>query len=185
MPDSMSEEKATAILLANLKTGRNKPSNLLEIAQACRTVIQSWGMKKTHEFFKVSEYQLRQIDRINDLREDVQKLVEDGRLGIDVAYQLSRLDGMLQSKAATVALDMKEEEWRPFVQLLVNDETMTIEKARRTVDESKKKRLNLLILPLTEDTFTKLRRIAKAEDENVHDLVLQVLEEYIAKKEKG
>lgn len=146
--------------------------------------MRSWGIKKMAESFNISEYQLRQIDKINDLRPDVQRLVGAGELGIDASYQLSRLSGELQSKAAKEAKEMTEQEIRPFVQLLANDQNMTIGKAKKVVEESKKKRLNILFLPLTETTFKSLKALAGKEHQPIHDFALSILENYIAKEEK-
>ena len=64
----MNEEDATAIMMGNLKGAKNKPSNLLEFGEACRFWIEKKGVKKTSERFKVSQYMIRQIDKINEIK---------------------------------------------------------------------------------------------------------------------
>src|SRR2546422_8506572 len=93
---------ATLILLRSLKGRKNKPHNLVEVAEACRTLRddKDWGWKEMSRFFKVSVYMLRQIDRINDLNPTAKKLVRRGKIKIEQAYQLSRLTGSRQDEAA-------------------------------------------------------------------------------------
>ena len=92
----MNEERAIAIMFANLKGGKKKPSNLIEFADACRTLQNKWkgGFKEMSDFFKVSQYMLRQIDKINELDDEVKKLVKAHKLGIDASYQLWRIDAI-------------------------------------------------------------------------------------------
>ena len=76
------EEKAVAVLIANLK--KAKTTNWVEIAEAVRTLKlhPQWGLNKMAEFFGVSNYLLRQIDHINDLTYDVKELVRGGVFGL-------------------------------------------------------------------------------------------------------
>lgn len=175
----MTEEKATAVLMANLKGAKKKPSNLLDVAKACRLLIVKWGIKKVSGFFKVSEYQLRQIDKINELNPNVQKLVEQGKFGIEDAYQLWRLGGKRQSEVAKEALAMKSHEIRQLVHLLKKNESMSVKEAKQLTQQVLDKKINILMLPLTEETYLALKKLASKRNQNIHDVALKALEEYI------
>jgi hypothetical protein len=180
----MLEEKAVAVMMANLKGSKKKPSNLLEFAKACRMLHNKWGIKKMSEFFNVSEYQLRQIDKINDLNLDVQKLVKEGKLGIEAAYQLWRLSGRRQSEAAEAVLGMTAYEVRSFVHLLKTKPNISVKECTKLFSKTSRSKINLLVLPLTSQTYNRLRQIASKSRKNVHDLVLKILEDYLNEHQK-
>lgn len=183
MTDKMTEEKAAAVLMANLKGSRQKPAGLLEMARATRLLITAWGLPRMSNFFDVSEFQLRQIDKINELPAEVKALVKKGKLGIDGSYQLWRLNGdSRQVEAANAAVGMSEAEIRALVKVLQADSTLRPDEERKKVVEANRKKINLVILPLTDKTYKSLVEIAKAERVNPHDLVLRLVEEYVRAK---
>jgi len=175
----MSAEKATAILMANLKGAKRKPSNLLEVAKACRILIEKWGIRKMSDYFKVSLYQLRQIDKINDLNPDAQQLVKEGKLGIETSYQLWRLDSKRQSEAAREAVNMTAHEVRQFVYLLRKNPDASVRECKQLFEKTRTKRIRLLMLPLTSETYNGLQELALKSRQSIHDLALKVLEDYI------
>ena len=70
----MKEEKAVAIMMGNLKGPKNKPSDLVEFAEACRTLKKLWGFVEMSKHFRTSQYMLRQIDKINELKRKLEKI---------------------------------------------------------------------------------------------------------------
>ncbi len=187
MSEQITEERATAILLANLKGSRKKPSSWLDIAQACRFLKENekWGLKKMSEFFAVSEYQLRQIDSINDLNSDVRQLVGEGKFGVDESYQLSRLDKSRQAEAAKAAVDMNEVETRQFISLLKANEKMPIAEAKKLTESTRTEKIRILMLPLTPETYARLEEARKKSTaRNAHDFVLRIVERYLDDQRK-
>ena len=130
--DTMSEEKATAVLMANLKGRKSKTSHLSEIARACRVLVDKWGFQKMHEFFHVSVFQLRQIDKFNDLEKELQKVVLSNNLGIEISYQLWRLPKEKQVQAGRASADLKAHEVREFVRILLENPNVSIEESKKT-----------------------------------------------------
>lgn len=184
MSEALSEEKATAILLANLKGAKKKSSNLIEVARACRLLIQKWGIGRMSDFFRVSQYQIRQIDKINDLNPDIQRLISNGKLGIDASYQIWRLDEKHRSEVAKQAANLSAHEIRQLVYLLLRNPTMSTKEAKNLSEKALRKRINLLLIPLTSETYRGLKKIAKDSDQNIHDLALKVLEDYINEQQQ-
>ena len=79
----MNEKQATAILMGNLKGSKNKPTNLVEISNACNLLVKNWGIKEVSRFFGVSQYMLRQIEKINHLDTDTKKFIQKHHMGIE------------------------------------------------------------------------------------------------------
>jgi len=84
----LNERQATAILMGNLKGTKNKPADLIKLSNACQFMIKKWGIKEVSIFFGVSEYMLRQIEKINHLDSATKKFIQKNKLGIEKSYQL-------------------------------------------------------------------------------------------------
>src|SRR5487761_491611 len=106
----MNEKDAIAMMAANLKGPKIKYSNLLEFAEACDYLIKKWkSVAEVARFFDVSDFMIRQINRINTLSTEAKGLVGEGRIGIDTAYWISRID-FDERKQNTVAKYVVENE---------------------------------------------------------------------------
>jgi hypothetical protein len=92
-------EKDVAILMANLKGAKKKPTDIITIAKSCRNVITELGMERASHLFEISQYQLRQIDKINELSSEAKKFVKSKKIGIEISYQIARLDRSVQLEA--------------------------------------------------------------------------------------
>ncbi len=177
----MNEERAIAIMLANLKGGKKKPSNLIEFAKACRALRNNWkgGFNEMSEFFKVSQYMLRQIDKINDLDEETKKLVHSHRLGIDASYQLWRIDAQRRKDAMTIIPYLTTEEIRSFVNLLHKFPKKSVDECKKEFEKHRDKNVHILILPLPSEDFKQLSISAKEEKMSVHDFTLKIIKKSI------
>jgi len=177
----MNERRATALLIANLKGSKNKPSNLLEFAEAVRFLVnhKKWGIDKVSKFFEVSEYQLRQINKINDLSPEIRKLISAEKLGIESAYQIWRLDKKLRNEAAKEAVMLNAHEVRQFIHLLMNDDKMSPKEARKLVEKSLRNKINLITIPLSLQTYNVLNDLASESKQKVSELIVQVVEDYL------
>jgi len=174
----MNEKKAIAIMIANLKRYKNKPSNLLDFAEACGFLKKKWGLDKMASFFSASKYMLRQIDKINYLNPDVRKLVGAGKIRIEQANQLSRIDKKRQSEAAKEIIGLTAHETRTFVSLLLKSD-LSVKECKKRFAKDFLKKVNLLVLPMPDNTFRNLKKHATKSRINMHDLALQILENYL------
>jgi hypothetical protein len=168
--------------MANFKGNKKgKPSNLLEFAVACHTLIGLWGIRKMSDFFDVVPHQIRQIDKITSLRPKVQEMVEAGKLGIEDAYQVWRSGSADQEKVASaiVELRMTSDEARQFVHLLRKTDANTVDKAKKVFEQTRQKKFDVLVLPLPSSTFKLLSEAARKNGLGVHDFALKVLEDYV------
>ncbi|MEM3160208.1 MAG: hypothetical protein QXJ74_05450 [Nitrososphaera sp.] len=180
----MTVEKDAALLLANLKgSKRNKPSNLIEIAAACRRLKAKWGLKKMMDVYDISKTQLDWIDSINDLHEDVRAMVKSGTIGMEKGYFISKLDIDVQPHAAKEAIEMNGRQTRQFVHLL-KDKDMSVPEAKELVKKLFDNKIHLIVLPLTTETYLRLKKIADDSKENIHDLSLKALESFINERRR-
>jgi predicted outer membrane protein len=131
------------------------------------------------EFFNVSVFQLRQIDKFNDLPRELQKVVLDNDLGIEISYQLWRLPKETQIEAGKASSGLKSHEVREFVRLLLTDPKASVKETKKIIEQKRKEKINVLMLPLTLPTFQKLQDLASKSQTNTHDLALKILEEYL------
>lgn len=175
----MNEEEAVAIMMGNLKGSKNKPSNLLEFAEACRFLKKNWGIKKMSKHFRVSEYMLRQIDKINELNQKLRKLVKEGKLGIEASYQLWRIKEPKRSQVADTVKDMNTDDVRRFVYFLVKNPQLSILECKKLVEKEKPEEIKLLVLPLDSKTFETLQKKANRSHLKIHDYVVKLLEKSV------
>jgi hypothetical protein len=179
LKSTMTEERAVAVLMANLKGSKKKSSSWIEIAQACRLLKEQWGFPKMASFFGVTVFMLRQIDKINELDADLQKTIVEKNLGVDAAYQLWRISEGKKKQFAKQAEDLTAHEVRRLADFVMNKPDISMKQAREMVEKNRKQKVNVLMIPLTEDTFERLQKLASQAHKNIHDFSLNVLEDYI------
>lgn len=189
--DMMSEEKAVAIMMTNLKGAKtHKPSNLLEFAEACRTLKDEkgfgWGIKEMSRYFHVSGYMLRQIDKINEVKENpkLKKLIQQGELGIEDCYQLWRIKEPKRSQVAELVQNMTSDEVRRLVYFIVNNPKLSLTEIKKLFEKEKPEKIKLLVIPLDSVTYEDLKKFASHSKLNVHDFALKILENHMYGKKK-
>lgn len=174
----MNEEKAIAILFANLKGPKNKPSKISELAAACRLLKNSpeWGFAKMAEFFDISRTMLREIDKINELKPEFKKLADEKKLGIGSAYQLTRIDESKQRETAQLFQKMNTTEIRNFIFYITSDQNVSVSKAKEMSDKLKIPVVNILALPISDKLRARLEKAARNHKQTIHEYAVQVLE---------
>lgn len=181
----MDVEKAVAILLTNLKGSKKKPSDIFTISKAVHVILDEWGLKKASNFFEISQYQLRQFDKLYFLSPEVKKVIKQKKLGIESAYQISRLDEKKQIPAIKATQGLRSHEMRQFVHLIKKNEDLDLHKAKKMVEKTLRGNFHLIVLPLTLQTHNDLQKKASKSNMKIHDFILNILENYLhGKKEK-
>ena len=171
----MEEGEATGICMACFNQFKNKPVNLLLFAIACRTLLKLWGIKEMSKYFRVSEYQIRQIDKINDLNPKLKKLASTKNSGIEVFYHLWRLKEPKRTEAAKIIKDMNSVDIRTLVYFIQNNPDLSVAECKKLVVKSKPEQVNLLILPLDQNTYEKLKQSAHKSEMKLHDYAIKKL----------
>jgi len=171
----LNEQKAVAIMMGNLKGPKNKPSNLLEFAEACKFLKNKWGFSEMSRYFKTSQYMLRQIDKINELNPKLRNMIKNEKLGIEASYQLWRIKEPMRTKVADIIQDMTTEQIRTFVYMIKKNPTASLENIKKMFQKEEGK-IRMLVLPLDEETFDKLSKSASKSKESIHNYALQLLQ---------
>lgn len=171
----MREEDAVAICMACFRGPKNKPENLLRFAVACRTLLKGWGIKEMSKYFGVTEYQIRQIDKINELDPDLRKLAGESYSGIEMFYHMWRLEEPRRSQASKIIRGMNTDDIRTFVHIIRKNPALSIKECRVLLDETKPEQVNLLVLPLDKNTYAGLEQSARKSKMKVHEYAVKVL----------
>lgn len=171
----MKEEEAVAICMACFKQSKNKPENLLRFSIACRTLLKGWGIKEMSKYFGVSEYQIRQIDKINELDPKLKKLARDSHSGIEMFYHIWRLEKPKRLQVARMVQDMSSEDIRTLVYFIRKHPSLSIAECKDLLYETKPKQVNLLVLPLDKNAYDELAHSAQKSGMKVHDYAMKVL----------
>lgn len=179
----MKEEKALAILLANLKGAKEKRSDLLDIAEAARTLHEEYGTyDKVAERVGVSKTMIQQFDKIAGLTESVKDMIRQGKLGrhaIDKAYRLSQLLPETQIALAKVVADLPEKDMRDIITYAKRFPNLPASEYRKRILEAKTvtSEKHLIMCLVDDETYSRLRSSAKEKGLSVERLV----KEYIGK----
>lgn len=172
----MNEEKAVALMLMNLK--KAKSSNLLDFAKACRFLKIKWGFKEMSNFFKTSQYMLRQIDKINELDPELQSLVKKGILKIESSYQLWRQPEEKRKEISKIIQNMSSSEIREFINFLnETPKDVSVKDCKKIFDKTKNQKVNLVIIPFPNDLFRLLKKHSQKSGKTIHDFIYQIIEE--------
>lgn len=176
----MQEEKAVAILMANLKNSGAKPSKISDVALACRTlnVHPDWGTAKMSKYFDVAKTVLLELNRINDLEPEILAMADARKIGVSSAYQLTRVDTARRMEAAKMCQDMNRKEVRDLVFYLTKHPDMTVTEAKKRADGLKPKTVNILALPINDSLKKRLEKNASQNKQSLHDYVGFVLEKH-------
>ena len=145
---TIDKTKSFAIALANIKGSKIKPSNLIDLAIACRILINQFGIKKLASALNVSEYQLRQIDKINELEPRIKSMIKQKKIGIESAYNIWRLPSEIRYATALETTDMKAHEVREFVKMLKNNPKLLPKNAKKQIYNSMRNKVYLITLQI-------------------------------------
>lgn len=172
----ISKTKSFAILLANIKGSKIKPTNLIDFAIACRTLIDQFGIKKLASTLNVSEYQLRQIDKINDLEPRIHTLIKNKKIGIESAYNIWRLPPEIRYAASIEITDMKTHEVREFVKILKNNPKLSPKNIKKQIYDSMRNKIYLVTLQIPVELMSKIK---KSGHKDIQKLMLDLLENFV------
>ena len=177
----MNEKKAVAILIGNLKGSKNKPSDLITLSIAVKTLLNhsNWGIKEMSDYFKISEYMIRQIAHIDDLQEPLKKIVINNKLRIEVSYHLWRVQNQNKRplkeiiQVGNIMKNMSSEDVRTFMYNLSKFQELTVSECKELVDQDKPKNIRFVMIPLNENQFASLEKKSKEKKLKVADYILK------------
>ena len=185
--EGMDETTADAILLANFKGSKKKPSPLLTIARATRFKIRQWrSVRKVAEAFGVSAQQVREFNSLLDLPPDVQQLFEGYRTGVSKWYEVSKIsDPRKQSEVAKWVVNLGVIDTRAVVDYIRRHPEEPVEVCVQRVLESKTVRedIHIIVVPLNQTTFQDLHKESQKLNIPLEHLASRFIEEGLKQKE--
>lgn len=172
----MNEKQATAILMGNLKGVKNKPTDLIKVSQACNILITEWGIKEVSQYFNVSQYMLRQIEKIHLLDPDTKNYVRKHKLGIEKAYQLWRIDESKRKDLLPLIKNLATTDVRSLIYLIKNDPTKSVEECKKLFDKKFAREMVVMALALPTDLANRLNRTSKKKKMRPTQYVMKLIE---------
>ena len=172
----MNEKQATAILMGNLKGAKNKPTDLVQISEACNLLITKWGISEAARFFKVSAYMLRQIAKIESLDPHTKKYVQKHKLGIEKAYQLWRVDEAKRRELLPPVRNLSTADIRNLVYIILSEPAKPVSECKEIFDEKYSRKTTIMVLQLPPDLANRLLCISREKKTKPNQYVMGLIE---------
>jgi len=181
------EEKVLAELFVDLKGGKKKIHNWIDIATKCKKVCKMYGSTRmAAEKLGVSYQTLRTIVSLLQLPKEVQQRVKRGEILYDAAYRLLMLKPPeKQVEVAKIIANLPSHQARQIIHFAkVSPESDLGDFAKRvTQKESRPERLHVAVIPLHEETYKKLQNYGRAEDKSVEKLIMGIVNEWLDRRQ--
>ena len=162
--------------MRNLKSSRIKTVDTMTLAEAVRQVKDDMAVSEMVELFSVSHTMLQRLNKINQLSNETKNIVKQLGFGIEQTYLLTRIPAKIEEETARAMAGMSSHEARKFINMVKNS-GKSVEECKREF-KAQQKNFNLLVIPLPNDTYQLLSRLAKKSNKHIHDLALDILERH-------
>jgi len=174
---------ALAILFANVKTHRKK--DFRKTAEAVRYLRESERMSYADIGRSVGAdgWTISQFDKLYDLPESVWKLIDSGMIMLDKGYRISRRGSEFQAELGEALSDLNTKDSRAMVEYVMKNPDLSIGECKRKVLESKtvKDKIFMVVVPLPEETYAKLKQDSMKRNISVDEMVKQIVVEWLQK----
>ncbi len=170
------EEKLIAELFLNIKN-RRKKSNPLRIAEICKILSEKYGSpKKLAEKLDVSYETIRSFLKLLELPEPVQQLIKNGKIGFDVGQRIARIPSpKKQIEVAKSVIGLNAHDAREVIQYIIRQPNASPQSVKKRLLRHKKKNYTILLLPLEEELYEKLKEKSKSKNISVESLILELI----------
>jgi len=191
----MDEETASTIILVESKGGKVK-KDPLALAKACKFFVDrhDGSYVKASEYihnrykYRISERMIRRLVSLLRLPEDVQQQLLRRQIGIDAAAQLSesKLDDKTKIRVGKVVSGMLAHDAREIIQFATKFPEASIEEYKQRVLTAKpeKARLFVVVIPLNEGDYKKLKDESQKRKIPLHELCSKIVEDWLSTKEE-
>ena len=178
----MSLKKAELMLMTNLKGSKNKLDGILDIAEAVNVVKKHYSVKDITDMYQITSTSVDRINSINKLNSHAKNLIDQGKIKIEQAYHLSRLTGKRQDEAANVITTMNAHNTRIFIKMLLSDPNKSVQECKKSFRAINLDDVSVVVIPMPNDMYKNLEKNAIRQKKTVHDIILEVVENYIGQK---
>lgn len=172
------EDKFMVGLLMDLKGGKKKRRNWIEIANDAEILVKKYHYtpKTLAEKVDVSEQLIRSLLSLKDLPEEVQAYVRRGDILFDSAYRINAIAGKeRQIEVAKTVARLSNKVQREIIVKAKNPDTNLEDFRAHATKKAVREKLHLIILPMSEEIYQPLASQAKKESRSVEDLILKMI----------
>ncbi len=184
----INEEQVLASLYTNLKGAKKKKDDWIEIATNLKKLSDYYDSPLTAaEKLGVSNELVKSILRILSLPSEVKELIRRGDILYDAAQRLQRIEEHTkQVEVAKAIVGLTSHQARDLIQYAKKYPSASVSSYRKRLSNSKAKteRINLIVLPLREGTYSSLTSICKKEGISVEKLVSNIISQWLSNKRK-
>ena len=177
----MSLKKAELILMSNLKGSKNKLDAILDIAEAVNVVKKHYSVNDITNMYQITSTSVDRINSINKLNICAKNLIKQEKIKIEQAYHLSRLNGKRQDEAANIITTMNAHNTRIFIKMLLAEPNKSVHECKKSFRTSNMDDVSVVVVPMPNDMYKNLEKNASLQKKTVHDVILDVMENYIGK----
>jgi ParB-like chromosome segregation protein Spo0J len=185
----INEEKLLASLYVNLKGAKNKSADWIEIATNSKKLSDYYGSpRELADKLGVSYELIRTILRLLKLPPEVRQLVKEGEILYDAAQRIERIrDPRRQIEVAKAAVGLTSHQTRDLIQYAKKYPNSNPAEYRNKIVHSvgRKERINVVVLPLRDETYVSLREYSKNRGVSVEKLVMQIISDWASNKAKN
>ncbi len=185
----INEEKILASLYVNLKGKKKKPDNWIEIASNLKKLSNFYGSpEKAAEKLDVSDELVDSILRILELPGEVQDMIAKGDILYDAAQRLERIpDTGKQIEVAKAMMGLTSHQARDLIQYAKKYPEASISAYKKRVEnsEGKTERINIIVLPVRNETYSSLRRASRKRKVSVEKLVSEIVSNWLSENENA
>ena len=175
----ISLKKAELILMSNLKGRKNKVDGILDIAEAVSVVKKHYSVSDITNMYQITSTSVDRINSINKLNGYAKNLIKQEKIKIEQAYHLSRLSGKRQDEAANVITSMNAHNTRIFIKMLLAKPDKSVHECKKSFRTMNVDEVSVVVVPMPNDMYKNLEKNAAQQKKTVHDIILEVVENYI------
>jgi hypothetical protein len=180
----INEEKLLAFLYVTIKTRRRK-ENVVKIAEVCKTLSEFYNSSKALADKLGASYEtIRAFIKITQLPNEVKELIKKNEIPFDVAQRIGRIkNNKTQIKVAKLVADMNPLEARELIQYAKKFPNASLKEFKERILAPKRQgeRVVVVLLPLKEDLYSSLTKIAKTKNSRVEKIILEILKKEVEK----
>lgn len=191
----MDEDTASKTILLETRGAKEK-KDTLELARAAKYFVDlnkgSYPLASeyiyNHYKYRITERTLRRLASLLRLPREVQEQLSKKQIRVDVATQLaeSKLDNETKIKISKIISGMKAHDAREVIQFATKYPEASIEEYKERVLAAKprQKKLFVVVIPLDELKYGKLKKKAEGRHLSIHGLCNEIIENWLQKQEE-
>ena len=179
MEEKINEEKIMGILYANFRGKNKKIHNWIFLAEQIKKLEKHYGSyKRVADNLGMSGETIREILKLLELPKEVQEMVKEGKLKHEVAWRIASIKSkQKQTEIAKEVVLLDAHDGRDLVRIYRKNPDIDIKKVVNKFKESKRRveKINLVILPMKELDYFKLKREASVSKKSPEEFILNVI----------